>query len=56
LARRHLATGLSLLGRDQSPRAWQHFARVLELDADSETRARARASLAAIDAHPKLYH
>ena len=56
LARRHLDTGLELQRRGQDPMAWQHFARVLELNADPETKDRAVAALSAIDAHPKLHH
>ena len=54
LADRHLEQGLELLSSGQTPRAWQHLARVLELPARPRTRERALAALAAIPVHPGM--
>ncbi len=56
LARRHLETGLELQRRGQDTMAWQHLARVLELDAPAEIKDIAIEALSAIDAHPNLRH
>ncbi len=56
LARRHLETGLELLRRGQQTMAWQHLARVLELDAPAEVKSIAVEALSSIDAHPKQQH
>jgi hypothetical protein len=54
LARAHLALGQTLLeDLDQPTPAYQHFLAVLDLDADPDTVAAARAGLASVAARQK---